>query len=142
MARPRNHQKHLHSAVEGLVASMNGLLDTLGAAGPHLPVEMRHAPGETAPKKRGPGKGNPKLKAALKAYWAKMKGKARASRIAKMLKGRGLKPKGTTPKKATAKRPASPKPANSKGGAWASMSREQRAERIAKMRAGRTQVAT
>jgi hypothetical protein len=93
MPRPRVHPKPFHSAVDGLVGAMNGLLDTLGAAGPHLPVELRHPPGESAPKKRGPGKGNPKLKAALKRSWANYTPAERKARIAKMLKGRGLRPR-------------------------------------------------
>ena len=95
MPRSRVHAKPFHSAVDGLVGAMNGLLDTLGAAGPHLPVEMRHPPGENAaPKKRGPGKGNSKLKSALKRSWASYTPKQRADRIRKMLAGRGLEPKG------------------------------------------------
>jgi hypothetical protein len=42
--RPRTDPKHLHEAVKGLVSAMEGLLATLGATGPKLPPEMRHAP--------------------------------------------------------------------------------------------------
>jgi hypothetical protein len=139
MPRPRTSNPLRH-AVDGLVGAMNGLLETLGAAGPKLPVEMRHAPGEaagaTTPKQRGPGKGNPRLKAALKKSWGSYTPKQRAERVRKMLAGRGLKPKGVA-KKATRAKPTGRQPAARKaGGAWASMTPEQRAERVAKMRAG------
>lgn len=83
-----------------------------------------------------------------------MKGKARKSRIAKMLAGRGLKPKGAGAGEHKLKRPAKPRSATKRaakaqpssngkpGGAWASMTPEQRAERIAKMRAGKAKVAS
>jgi hypothetical protein len=122
MARPRNHAKHLHTAVNGLVGAMNGLLDTLGAAAPHLPPELRHP-------QRAPGKGNRKPRSAasraaqgakMRAYWAKR----RAAKV-------GPKP--------GAKRAPKAAPRKAKG-AWASMTPDQRAARIAKMQAGRTSV--
>jgi hypothetical protein len=127
MPRARNHA--LYSAVDGLVGAMNGLLATLGASGPKLPPEMKHAPGAKpgTPKTRGPGKGNARLKSALKRSWAAYTPAQRKERIRRMLAGRGLEPKGAITKKA----------AKSKGGAWASMTPEQRAERMAKMRTGR-----
>jgi hypothetical protein len=136
MPRPRKPAPHpsIGQAVESLVLAIGGLVSTVGAA-VHSAREVGSATKDvkTAVKKgRGPGKGNPKLKAALKRYWAKMKGKARKSRIAKMLAGRGLKAKGAATRKPNAKRAA-----KSKGGAWASMTPEQRAERVARMQAGR-----
>jgi hypothetical protein len=93
MARPRNHAKHLSAAVEGLVDSISNLVNSLTTA-----VASR---GAAAPAggfvkvkgQRGPGKNNPKLKAAIKASWARMTPKEREARIRRMLAGRGLKPK-------------------------------------------------
>lgn len=159
MPRPRAHHP-LHSAVDGLVGAMNGLLDTLGAAGPHLPVELRHAPGVVptnkagfaATKQRGPGKGNPRLKNALKKSWAAYTPKERAERLRKMLAGRGLRPMSAAAGKPGAKRRAKSPAAihadkakqtrRKPGGGWAAMSPEQRAERVAKMQAGRSRGAS
>jgi len=88
--RARNNAKHLHATVNGLVAAMNGLLATLGSAGPKLPPELRHpvVPMPSKAKgKRGPGKGNPKLKSAFKSVWANYMPKQRAARIAAMKAG-------------------------------------------------------
>jgi hypothetical protein len=137
-------------AVEGLVHAITGLVDTLSGAAQEARVVGKAAKDvkvAVVGKQRGPGKGNPKLKAALKRYWARMKGKARHSRIAKMLAGRGLKAKGapkrTSVKKAKAKRASSVKPAAlpKASSGWASMSPEQKAARIARMQAGRAKVA-
>ena len=91
MARPRNNAKHLHLAVEGLVASVTRLLETIETSMP----KGGSAVAAAAPRKgqRGPGKNNPKLKAAIKASWARMTPKERKARIRRMLAGRGLKPK-------------------------------------------------
>ena len=89
MARPRNPSKHVRAAVDGLVGAMEGLLKTLGAGpigGVKFPPELKHP-------QRGPGKGNPRLKSALKRSWAAYTPKQRAERIRKMLAGRGLRPR-------------------------------------------------
>ena len=119
-------------AAEQLIGSITALVQNLQAAvvsaqaGKMAPAPvMSRAAGP-----RGPGKGNPKLKSALKKSWANYTPAQRKERIRKMLAGRGLKPKGAAPKRAT-------RIARAKGGAWASMTPAQRAERIAKMRAGR-----
>lgn len=85
-----------------------------------------------------------KLRRALKRYWANLKGRERAARVAKILKGKGPKPKVATtrraPKRTGTAKPAARKPAPRRKGRanpWAKLSPEQRAERIAKMRAGR-----
>ena len=93
MARPRNHAKHLSAAVEGLVQSISNLVNSLTTT-----VASKAAAASAQwigkPKgQRGPGKNNPKLKAAIKASWARMTPKERKARIRKMLAGRGLKPK-------------------------------------------------
>ena len=91
MARPRNNVKHIMLAVESLVASVTSLIRSLQSAVP--------APGRSSafvpPRKgqRGPGKNNPKLKAAIKASWARMTKAERKARVRRMLAGRGLKPK-------------------------------------------------
>jgi hypothetical protein len=97
-AKPSRASTVAH-AVEGLVHAITGLVDSVTGAAHDAEAVGKAAKGVkvavVGKKQRGPGKGNPKLKAALKRYWAKMKGKARHSRIAKMLAGRGLKPKGS-----------------------------------------------
>jgi hypothetical protein len=85
MARPRDHQKHVTEAVATLLQSVTTLVQavasTTGGGG--------NASGNNrAPKKRGPGKGNPKLKAKLKAYWASMTPAQRRARTEKMRAGR------------------------------------------------------
>ena len=102
---PRTHQQMnaLHDAVQGLVTSITNLVDRLRTA-----VGSPAGAGEG---KRGPGKANPKLKAALKASWARMTPAERKARVTKMLAGRGLKPKGAKgagAKKRSTKRGASP----------------------------------
>lgn len=89
--RPRNHAAHLKVAGHGLVEAMNGLLATLGAGALRLPPEMRHA--QRTGGQRGAGKGNPRLKSAVKASWASYTPAQRKARVARMLAGRGLKPK-------------------------------------------------
>lgn len=103
MARPRNHAKHIASAVEGLVHSITSLLSSLTSAVAGRP-ESKTAPASRTPGQRGPGKGNPKLKAAIKAAWARMTPAERKARVARMLAGRGLKPKKAA-KKAARKAP-------------------------------------
>jgi len=94
MARPRDNAKHLHHAVEGLVASVTRLLQTIEASLPRGGGAAA-APASAGPRKgqRGPGKNNPKLKAAIKASWARMTKAERKARIRRMLAGRGLKPR-------------------------------------------------
>jgi hypothetical protein len=97
MARTPSRASAIAHSIEGLVHAITGLVDQVAGAAQEAKAVGRAAEGVkvavVGAKKRGPGKGNPKLKAALKRYWAKMKGKARAARVARMLKGRGLKPK-------------------------------------------------
>lgn len=92
MARPRNNAKHLNLVVEELVASVTQLLQTVEASVRSAAVQKGAA---AAPRKgqRGPGKNNPKLKAAIKASWARMTPAERKTRVRRMLAGRGLKPK-------------------------------------------------
>lgn len=91
MARPRNNEKHIMLAVESLVASVTGLIRSLQAAVPAAGRSTAFIP----PRKgqRGPGKNNPRLKAAITASWARMTKAERKARVRKMLAGRGLKPK-------------------------------------------------
>ncbi len=94
MARPRNNAKHLHLAVEGLVTAINHLLGSIEAALPQGGGAGTSVAAGGKPKgQRGPGKNNPKLKAAIKASWARMTPAERKARIRRMLAGRGLKPK-------------------------------------------------
>jgi hypothetical protein len=93
MARPRDHQKHISAAVEGLLRAVTVLVESVAAT-------MRDGGGDggsghvgSGKASRGPGKGNPRLRSALKNYWAKMTPKQRAARVKRMLAGRGLKPK-------------------------------------------------
>ena len=106
MARPRNHGKHVSAAVDSLVKSIESLLGSLqtavaagaartGAAGRALVADVRGGAHVRTPGQRGPGKNNPKLKAAIKASWARMTPAEKKARIKKMLAGRGLKPKKT-----------------------------------------------
>ncbi len=93
MARPRNNAKHLHLAVEELVGSITKLVGAMEAALPQggaATSAVARGPGSG---QRGPGKNNPKLKAAIKASWARMTRAERKARIRRMLAGRGLKPK-------------------------------------------------
>jgi len=94
MARPRNNAKHLHLAVEGLVTSITGLLEAVATALPKGGgAGMAVTAGGRPKGQRGPGKNNPKLKAAIKASWARMTPAERKARVRRMLAGRGLKPK-------------------------------------------------
>lgn len=79
-----DHAHAVHQAVETLVHSVTALVGR---------VQVAVSGPVSAPSGRGPGRNNPKLKAALKASWARMTPAERKTRIAKMLKGRGLKPK-------------------------------------------------
>jgi hypothetical protein len=93
MARPRNHAKHLSAAVEGLVNSLSNLVSTLGTTVSNRASAVVSAVTGKKKGQRGPGKNNPKLKAAIKASWARMTVKERKARVRRMLAGRGLKPK-------------------------------------------------
>ena len=93
MARPRNHAKHLSAAVEGLVKSISTLVSSLSSTVASKASAVKAAVTGKPKGQRGPGKNNPKLKAAIKASWARMTKKERKARIRRMLAGRGLKPK-------------------------------------------------
>jgi hypothetical protein len=104
MPRPRDHQKHVTEAVARLLQSVTTLLQAVAAttgggggnlggnnrAGKHRSMATTagggsglHGNGLVA-KKRGPGKGNPKLKSKLKAYWASLTPAQRKARVARM----------------------------------------------------------
>src|SRR5688500_12834413 len=85
-------------AVEGLVHAITTLVDRVSASAQGVGTAAKGVKAAV----RRPGKGNPKLKSALKASWANYTPKQRAERVRKMLAGRGLKPKGAGPKKAKA----------------------------------------
>lgn len=91
MARPKSSgmSNVISSAVSDLVSAVTRLVDAVNAS---ARAKVGAAAAAFAPKQRGPGKNNPKLKAAIKASWAKYTPAQRAARIAKMLAGRGLKP--------------------------------------------------
>ncbi len=95
MARPRNHVQHITTAVESLVRSISSLIGSLEASlssrAGSVAAAVKGRGGR--PAQRGPGRNNPKLKAAIKASWARMTPAERKARVAKMLAGRGLKPK-------------------------------------------------
>ena len=135
MARPKDHTKHVTSAVSDLLASVTRLLGTVGEA---VRSSVGGKRGGKASRQgrlagsRGPGKGNSNLKSALKASWARYTPRERAARIKKMLAARGLKPKVKKPP--TARGLALQKAIKA---SWAKMTPEQRAERIAKMQKGR-----
>ena len=93
MARPRNHAKHLSATVEELVHSLSNLVTTLSTTVSSRASAVAAAVTGKTKGQRGPGKNNPKLKAAIKASWARMTAKERKARIRRMLAGRGLKPK-------------------------------------------------
>ena len=92
MARPRDHKKHLATAAEDLIRSLTRFVDLAGDAmataratdvGNGSPP--RGASGDSVGiRRRGPGKGNPKLKSKLKAHWAAMSPTERKARIEKM----------------------------------------------------------
>jgi hypothetical protein len=89
MARPRDHHKRVSLAVEDLLGSVGRLIDSVAeaaqegkkavAVGKKVVADGRSVISEA---KRA------KLRKALKAYWSKMKGKARTQRLAKMAAGR------------------------------------------------------
>lgn len=81
----------VRAAAAELVRAVARLVDAVRGAAP------AGAPVERVPGQRGPGKNNPKLKAAVKASWDNYTPAQRAARIAKMLAGRGLKPKRKRP---------------------------------------------
>lgn len=93
MARPRNNEKHIAHAIESLVGSIQGLLTAITDAARGATPAATPRPHVKIPGQRGPGKNNPKLKAAIKASWARMTAAERKARVRKMLAGRGLKPK-------------------------------------------------
>jgi hypothetical protein len=134
MPRPDIAGSVAHAA-EHLIGSITALVQNLRVAAMSAPSgKMSAAPTgalRRATGQRGPGKGNLKLKSALKKSWASYTPEERAERVRKMLAGRGLKPKGAAPRKTK-------HAAKAKAGAWASMTTAERGERIAKMRAGRT----
>jgi hypothetical protein len=114
MHRPHEHANVLHQAVQGLVRSLSYLVDRLREAvgSDAVAGELADVPAQAVriSSGRGPGKQNPRLKAALKASWARMTPAQRKARIAKMLAGRGLKPKRDRAEGARAKgRPAAQK---------------------------------
>ena len=76
----------VHAATARLVRAVARLVDAARGA-------ARASTTATSSRARGPGKNNPKLKAAVKASWARYTPEQRAARVAKMLAGRGLKPK-------------------------------------------------
>jgi hypothetical protein len=107
MPRPHEHASVLHGAVHGLVQSITHLIDRLRDAVAAAPADV---PGEAlsgTAGRRGPGKGNLKLKSALKASWARMTPAQRKARVKKMLAGRGLTPKRAKAAHSTKKKPAS-----------------------------------
>jgi|GEM_PF-2716253 len=149
--RPRNNAKRLKAAVDELAKAIDGLVGKLGSA------SQRATQPDATPRKagkRGPGRGNRKLKAALKSVWANYTPAQRAARIAAMKAGHAKrkrrlgkdaapKPARKAPKQAASKQvarkrpaPTKPSPAPRKS-AWAAMTPEQRAARVAKMQAGR-----
>ena len=92
MARPRNHEKRIAEAVGGLLKAVTTVVEAVRAAVGDRPrasvaVTVEPRTGRAAAPKRGPGKGNPRLKAALKASWARYTPRQRAARIAKMRAG-------------------------------------------------------
>jgi hypothetical protein len=97
MARPRNNAKHLFTAVEALVTAVTNLVASIDVAmsqaGAQGKVRKAAADGAYVPAPRGPGKNNPKLKAAIAASWKRMTPAERKERVRRMLAGRGLKPK-------------------------------------------------
>lgn len=90
MARPRNHARHVSVAVEDLIRAVTRLVDTVGeatkreagaalAAGKAVGRQMvKDGRSVITDLKRQ------RLRRALKAYWAGVKGKARAERMKKM----------------------------------------------------------
>jgi hypothetical protein len=93
---PTPATKQITRSVAALTDSVTKLIESVQAAvesGRKVGHEARgvakagRAVGKTARAKSA------KLRKALRAYWARMKGKARRARIAVMLKGRGLKPR-------------------------------------------------
>ena len=89
MARPRNHAHHVSVAVEDLIRSVTRLVDSVATAttatkdafarGKRIVADGRTIVSDA---KRA------KLRKKLKAYWAKLKGAARADRVRKMRAGR------------------------------------------------------
>lgn len=77
----------VHAATARLVRAVARLVDAV-RGGARASATAAKPPGQ-----RGPGKNNPKLKAAVRASWAKYTPAQRAARVAKMLAGRGLEPK-------------------------------------------------
>jgi transcriptional/translational regulatory protein YebC/TACO1 len=100
MPQPASKASTVAHAVEGLVHSITALEDSLSSSVKDVKTVGKAAKGVKAAVKgqRGPGKGNPKLKSALKESWANYTPKQRAERVRKMLAGRGLKPKAREPR--------------------------------------------
>lgn len=80
MARPRNDQKHLKSAVEDLLRSIAGLMSAVGGA----VAGSREVRGAAAKVKRSASVTGKKIGAKVKAAWAKLTPEQRKARVAKM----------------------------------------------------------
>src|SRR5689334_14311000 len=107
--RPMNYDKRIAELVERLKALivarervemearvatqvgalLNGLESARASAATKAPALT--LVGASTPKKRGPGKNNPKLKAAIQSYWKNMTPAQRKARIEKMQAGRKKK---------------------------------------------------
>ena len=77
----------VHAATADVVRAVARLVDAV-RGGARASATAAKPPGQ-----HGPGKNNPKLRAAVKASWERYTPAQRAARIAKMLAGRGLEPK-------------------------------------------------
>lgn len=90
MARPRNHARHVSVAVEDLIRAVTRLVETVGEAAKReagSALATGKAVGRQVVKD---GRSvisdlkRQRLRRALKAYWASVKGRARAKRVKKM----------------------------------------------------------
>lgn len=142
MPRPRNHAKHITSSINDLLKAVTALVGSVhGGVTSSAAVRSSAAEvGESAGRvKAAASAKSVKLRRALRAYWKRMKGKARQQRIAKMLKGRGITvaPKVRKARRAPAGKRAVKARPKARANSWAKMTPEERAARIAKMQAGR-----
>jgi hypothetical protein len=105
--RPTPHTATITEAVANLVAAVTDLVTGVQGAlkDAHVKEAALRTKDAAVETTAAVSAKSAKLRKALKAYWSRMKGKARQQRVAVMLKGRGLKPKRATKAKRGPGRP-------------------------------------
>ena len=80
MARPRDHAKHVHLAVDDLLRSVTRLVESIGSAVTKDPAVKRAARDVT----KSASATSRKIGSKIKASWAKLTSEERKARVEKM----------------------------------------------------------